>query len=421
MTPLLLLSAGSADSIPQVLLLLAAVMVGAKLAGEVAERLRLPPVVGELLLGVLIGNLRLLGGPDTTALAGDASLTLLAELGALLLLFQVGLESTPVEMMAVGGRALTVAVVGVVTPMALAFALGRAAYPRESWLVHLFLGAMLTATSVGITARVLRDAGVVRARFARIVLGAAVIDDVLGLLVLAVVAGLIQGAASGRGLGLLGLFFIVLKAVAFLVGALLAGSFLSPRLFRSALALRSRGVVQSLALGLCFALAWLAQRAGLAPIVGAYAAGLVLEELHFEGQRERGEPPLRETLEPLTAFLVPVFFARMGMLVDLRAFARLDVLEQALALTLVAAAGKLVCGLVVPRDYGRLSVGLGMMPRGEVGLIFAALGTRLMVDGGAVIGPGTYAAAIFMVLVTTLLTPPLLLWSIKRSPPADTG
>jgi len=244
---------------------------------------------------------------------------------------------------------------------------------------------------------------------------------VLGLLVLAVVAGLIQGAASGHGLGLPGLLVIVLKAVAFLVGALLAGSFLSPRLFRSALALRSRGVVQSLALGLCFALAWLAQRAGLAPIVGAYAAGLVLEELHFEGQRERGEPPLRETLEPLTAFLVPVFFARMGMLVDLRAFARPDVLEQALALTLVAAAGKLVCGLVVPRDHGRLSVGLGMMPRGEVGLIFAALGTRLMVDGAAVIGPGTYAAAIFMVLATTLVTPPLLLWSIRRHPPADIG
>ncbi len=406
------------DSIPQVLLLLAAVMVGAKLAGEAAERLRLPPVVGELLLGVLIGNLRLFGGPDTAALAADPSLMLLAELGALLLLFQVGLESTPREMMSVGGRALLVAVVGVVTPMALAFALGEAVYPRESWLVHLFLGALLTATSVGITARVLQDAGVVRERFARIILGAAVIDDVLGLLVLAVVAGLIQGAASGTHLGAAGLALIVGKAVVFLAGALVVGSFLTPRLFRSALALRSSGVVQSLSLGLCFLLAWLAQRAGLAPIVGAYAAGLVLEEVHFEGQRERGERPLHESLAPLTAFLVPVFFARMGLLVDLRAFASLDVLEQAVALTLVAVAGKLVCGLVVPRDSARLSVGLGMMPRGEVGLIFAGMGTRLMVDGAPVIGPGTYAAAIFMVLMTTLLTPPLLLWSIRRRKPS---
>jgi Kef-type K+ transport system membrane component KefB len=424
MTSLLLADAGvghDASSIPQVLLLLAAVMVGAKLAGEAAERLRLPPVVGELLLGVLIGNLRLFGGPDTAALGADPSLMLLAELGALLLLFQVGLESTPREMMAVGGRALLVAVVGVVTPMALAFALGEVMYPRESWLVHLFLGAMLTATSVGITARVLKDAGVVRTRFARIILGAAVIDDVLGLLVLAVVAGLIQGAASGTQMGAAGLAFIIAKAMAFLVGALVVGSYVTPRLFRSALALRSTGVVQSLSLGLCFALAWLAQQAGLAPIVGAYAAGLVLEEVHFEGQRERGERPLHETLAPLIAFLVPVFFARMGLLVDLRAFASLTVLQQALALTAVAIAGKLVCGLVVPRETGRLSVGLGMMPRGEVGLIFAALGTRLFVDGQPVIGPGTYAAAIFMVLMTTLLTPPLLLWSIRRerrSPPS---
>lgn len=419
MTALLMADAGvghAGESIPQVLLLLAAVMVGAKLAGEMAERLRLPPVVGELLLGVLLGNLRLFGGPDTTALAGDSSLMLLAELGALLLLFQVGLESTPREMMAVGGRALVVAVVGVVTPMALAFVLGEMVYPRESWLVHLFLGALLTATSVGITARVLQDAGVVRERFARIILGAAVIDDVLGLLVLAVVAGLIQGAASGTHLGAAGLVLIMAKAVVFLAGALVVGSFLTPRLFRSALALRSSGVVQSLSLGLCFLLAWLAQRAGLAPIVGAYAAGLVLEEVHFEGQRERGERPLHETLAPLTAFLVPVFFARMGLLVDLRAFASLGVMEQALALTLVAMAGKLVCGLVVPRGSARLSVGLGMMPRGEVGLIFAGMGTRLLVDRAPVIGPGTYAAAIFMVLMTTLLTPPLLLWSIRRDP-----
>ena len=155
-------------------------------------------------------------------------------------------------------------------------------------------------------------------------------------------------------------------------------------------------------------------RAGLAPIVGAFAAGLVLEEVHFEDHVERGEPPLHESLEPLIALLVPVFFVRMGMLVDLRVF-RFRVRAWLRGAADVAAIlGKLACGLAAPRGGVGLTVGLGMMPRGEVGLIFAGIGAKLVLDGRPVVDAGTYAAAVFMVVATTMLTPPLLVWSMKR-------
>jgi len=202
--------------------------------------------------------------------------------------------------------------------------------------------------------------------------------------------------------------------VGFLAGALVVGSLLSPRLFRGALALRSQRVVLTLSLAFCFALAYLALRAGLAPIVGAFAAGLVLEDVHFEGHRSRGEPPLHESLEPLTVLLVPVFFVRMGMLVDLRSFASGEVLGFATLLTLAAVLGKLACGLVGPKGVSRLTLGLGMMPRGEVGLIFAGIGAQLVLNGRPVVDAGTYAAAVFMVVATTILTPPLLLWSLRQ-------
>jgi Kef-type K+ transport system membrane component KefB len=414
---LLSAAAGSpeADTVPTVLLALAFVLVAAKLAGELFERAGQPAVLGELLVGIVLGNLTLLGGPDLSMLADNETFEVLAELGAVLLLFYVGLESTPREMLAVGGRAALVAVVGVATPMALGFGVGRLLRPGQSWMLHAFLGAMLSATSVGITARVLRDVGALRRPFARIILGAAVIDDVLGLLVLAVIAGVIRTAEAGAPLGVLGLGLIVVKAVLFLVGALAVGSFVSPRLFRASLALRSRGVVQALSLGFCFALAYLALKAGLAPIVGAFAAGLILEEVHFQGHVQRGEPPLHETLEPLIALFVPVFFVRMGLLVDVRSFATASVLGFAVLLTLAAILGKLACALATPRGMSGLTVGLGMMPRGEVGLIFAGIGAHLVLAGQPVVDASTYAAAVFMVVATTMATPPLLLWSMRRS------
>ncbi len=414
----LISSAGAghdSDAVPTILLALVFVLLGAKLGGEIAERFGQPAVLGELLVGILLGNLTLLGGPSLSEIQASPTFAVMAELGAVLLLFYVGLESTPREMMAVGGRATLVAFLGVITPMILGFGVGWWQKPDESWMLHAFLGAMLAATSVGITARVLADMGALRTQAARIILGAAVIDDVLGLVVLAVISGIITAAGSGETLSLLGIVLICVKALVFLAGALVIGSVLSPRLFRSALQLRSKNIVLTLSLSFCFALAYLALEAGLAPIVGAFAAGLVLEDLHFEEHVKRGERHLHEDLLPLIALFVPVFFVRMGMGVDLRAFAQPSVLGFAGLLTLAAVIGKLVCGLAVPRGVSWLTVGIGMLPRGEVGLIFAGIGAQLLLDGKPVVDPGTYAAAIFMVVATTMATPPLLVWAAKRS------
>lgn len=406
--------AGS-DAVPMVLLALASALVCAKLAGELFERLGQPSVLGELVVGIAAGNAALVGGPDLSAFASSETLAVLAELGAVLLLFHVGLESTTKEMFAVGGRATLVALTGVVAPMLLGFGVCELLRPGEPRVLHAFIGAMLAATSVGITARVLKDAEALRKPFARIILGAAVIDDVLGLVVLAVVSGMIKAAAGGTALSAADVVSIVAKAVAFLLGALVLGALVSPRLFGGALSLRSRGVALALALGFCFALSYAAARAGLAPIVGAFAAGLVLEDAHFEGHVRRGEPRLHDSLAPLTALLVPVFFIRMGMLVDLRSFASASVLGFAVALTLAAILGKLACGIAAPGAGSRLTIGLGMMPRGEVGLIFAAIGAKLVLNGRPVVDADAYAAAVFMVVATTMLTPPLLLWSIRRT------
>jgi len=232
--------------------------------------------------------------------------------------------------------------------------------------------------------------------------------------VLAIIAGVIQAAALGETLAASGIALIVAKALAFLVGAIAIGSYLSPRVFRGALALRANGVVLALALAICFGLAWLAGLAGLAPIVGAFAAGLVLEDEHLKELERRGERRLHDSLHALSGLFVPVFFVRMGMLVDVSSFLRPGVLGFALVLSLAAMVGKWVCGLVTPRGVSRVTVGVGMMPRGEVGLIFAGIGATLVLNGHPVVGPDSYAAAVFMVVVTTMATPPLLLWSLRR-------
>lgn len=397
-----------------ILAALAVVLVGAKLFGALVERLGQPSVLGELLFGVVLGNLALVGGPSLAGLEASETFAVLAELGAILLLFEVGLESTPRDMMAVGVPATVVAVVGVVAPMALGYGVDLAFNPAGSWMAHAFVGAMLAATSVGITARVLQEAKASRTSSARIILGAAVIDDVLGLVVLAIISGVIRAADEGTTLEPAGIALIVGKALAFLVGAIAVGSLVSPIAFRRALGLRSSGIVLALSLGLCFGLSWLALLAGLAPIVGAFAAGLVLEDVHFEGLVKRGETPLHESLHALTGLLVPVFFVRMGMLVHVENFASAGVIGFAVVLTAAAMVGKWTCGLVVPKGISGLSVGVGMMPRGEVGLIFAGIGAALTLSGAPVVSPQTYAAAVFMVVATTIATPPLLLWSLRR-------
>jgi Kef-type K+ transport system membrane component KefB len=403
---------------PVVLAGVAAMLIIAKLSGELFERFRQPAVLGELIGGIFIGNLTLLGVTMAEPLKTNDVIGALAEIGVIILLFEVGLQSDLGEMLEVGWSSLSVAVAGVVAPFFLGWGVSAYFLPGEPILVHIFIGATLCATSVGITARVLKDLGALQSREARIILGAAVIDDVLGLLVLAVVAGAIKAELAGVALSSWQVIIIALKALAFLAGAVLGGRYLVPRLFRHAGALETRGVLLALAIAFCFLLAWLAALVGLAPIVGAFAAGVVLDEAHFESFRDRGEHRLEELLQPVSTFLTPIFFVLMGMKVDLRNFARWELLGFATALTLVAILGKQVCSLAVQeRQANRLAVGIGMVPRGEVGLIFAGIGATLMLPNPAgavepVIDAATFGAVVFMVVVTTLVTPPALKWAL---------
>ena len=311
LVPSTALAAGDDPSLP-LLGFLVVILAAAKLTGHLAIRLGQPAVLGELVAGVVLGNLALAGVPGLGGLATDPSIDMLARLGVLILLFEVGLESTVRDMMKVGLSSLLVALLGVVVPFALGWGVGAWLLPDHSVYVHAFLGATLTATSVGITARVLKDLGRSTGAEARIILGAAVLDDVLGLVVLAVVSGIIAAADRGETVGLLSQAWILGKAGLFLGGALVIGSFLSPRLFRMALRLRGTGILLGLGLALCFLLSLLAGVAGLAPIVGAFAAGLVLEPVHYQELSEREHHTLEELLHPLSAFLVPIFFVQMG-------------------------------------------------------------------------------------------------------------
>jgi len=280
--------------------------------------------------------------------------------------------------------------------------------------VHAFLGATLCATSVGITARVLQDLRQAQTREARIILGAAVIDDVLGLIILAVVTGVITAAAAGTQLGAGSVVAVIAKAAGFLLVAIVLGVKLAPRLVRAAGLLRAPAALLALGLAFCFLLAWLSSLVGLAPIVGAFAAGLVLENVHYQEFRDRGERGLEELVKPVSDFLVPVFFVLMGLQTDLTAFAGPGVLGLAAALTVAAVLGKLACAVPVPRGANRLAVAIGMAPRGEVGLIFANIGLGLTLHGERIIGGSTYSAVVVMVVVTTMITPPGLKWALGR-------
>ena len=404
---------GHPDVAP-VILALAVILAGAKLGGDLATRLGQPAVLGELVAGVLLGNLHLLGVPWFRAIVSNPSVDVLAQLGVLILLFAVGLESTVRDMLKVGLPSLLVAVLGVVTPFALGWGVGAVLLPEHSSYAHAFLGATLTATSVGITARVLSDIGKSRTPEARVILGAAVVDDVLGLVILAIVGGAIQAADRGEAIAIGSILAVVLKALVFLTGALALGSTLSPRLFHLASRLRGRGVLLTTALVFCFVLSYLASVIGLAPIVGAYAAGLILEDLHWREFTARGEHGLEELVHPVATLLVPVFFVLMGMRVELAAFAHVEVLGLAALLTLAAVIGKQACSLGAYGGLDRLSVGIGMIPRGEVGLIFAGIGLTLTVGGERIIDEAIFSAVVIMVIVTTMITPPALKWSLTR-------
>jgi Kef-type K+ transport system membrane component KefB len=405
---------------PTILGGLAIILAAAKLGGDLATRARQPAVLGELVAGVLLGNLGLIGITGLQGLATNPTLEALAQVGVIILLFEVGLESTVRDMVKVGATALLVATLGVIAPFALGWWVGALLLPGDGPYAHAFLGATLTATSVGITARVLRDLGKGATAEARVILGAAVVDDVFGLVILAVLSGLITAGNAGTPMAYGSIALIVGKAVVFLCGAIAVGLVAAPRLFGLASRLQGRGVLLATALVICFALSWVASLIGLAAIVGAYAAGLILEDVHYRPFTERGERPLGELLQPVGAFLVPLFFVLMGMRVDLTAFAHSEILGLAALLTVAAIVGKQACALgAFGGKLDRLTIGLGMIPRGEVGLIFANIGLGLTIAGRPVIAATTYSAIVIMVIVTTLVTPPALRWSLERRPVSE--
>jgi Kef-type K+ transport system membrane component KefB len=409
-------SASHSDPVTPVVLALAVILAAAKLGGHLAVQLGQPAVLGELVAGVVLGSLDLAGLGWLAGIESDQTVEILARLGVVILLFEVGLESTVRDMLKVGLPSLLVAVLGVAVPFTLGWGVGALLLPDRSVYVHAFLGATLTATSVGITARVLQDLNRSKSPEARVILGAAVIDDVLGLVILAVVGGVIAAADRGDSLSSAEIALVLGKAVGFLFGALALGVFLSPRAFGVASRLSGRGVLLATALIFCFGMAYLAAIIGLAPIVGAYAAGLILEDAHFRPFANRGEQQLEHLVHPISSFLVPVFFVLMGMRVDLAAFANLNVLGLAALLTAAAIVGKQACSLgVLDRSLDRWSIGIGMIPRGEVGLIFANIGLSLSVGGQRIVDDGIFSAIVIMVIITTMATPPALRWSLARN------
>jgi Kef-type K+ transport system membrane component KefB len=377
-------------------------LVAAKLLGELAERIGQPAVLGELIAGVILGG-SVLGIVPTEGAAGEV-VHVFAELGVVLLLFEIGLETDLREMFRVGPASLSVASVGVVLPFVLGFLYwayvphAAGAGGTDLTTAAIFVGATLTATSVGITARVLSDLNQMSSQEARIIIGAAVIDDVLGLVILTVVSGL----ASGATLAPAGIVRIFAVAVGFLVVAVLAGRFLAPKLFDLVVRMRVRYVLLVFTIAFALGLAALAAFAGSALIIGAFAAGLILSGTNQFDTMER-------EVRPVASIFAPIFFVSVGASINLGLLnptrpGAAGLLGVAAMLTLLAIVGKLAAGWAAPwLRFRRLVVGVGMVPRGEVGLIFADIGRRAGVLNEAVFG-----AILLMVMATTFVAPPAL-------------
>lgn len=448
---------GHSDPIAPVILGVTGILFFALLGRFGARRLGQPSVLGELVMGVLLGNLAyyfhfdlivvLREGPaifaiveqafsndrslpEATAmvLEGETAARLLSVLqgpygaqmlqiaqtvdvfsryGVIFLLFLVGLDTSVQEMRAVGPASIRVAVVGVLLPFLLGFEAARLLMPELSLNADLFIAATLGATSVGITARVLRDLGQDRSDEARVILGAAVMDDILGLVMLAIVSGII--VSGGVELG--NVAKIVVLALLFLGSAVWLGPYLlhwGIRLFAKLDLVEAKMFVSYL---FVMILAWLANLVGLATIIGAFTAGLILQDAYFRhwGHHTEHRYSIRDLIMPLEVILVPIFFVLMGIQVKLETFLDWHVINMAGGLLVAAILGKLACGYAAGRGVNRLAIGIGMLPRGEVGLIFAAIGKSL-----GVISDALFSAVVLMVIVTTLIAPPLLKLALAR-------
>jgi Kef-type K+ transport system membrane component KefB len=380
-------------------LALSLLLVAGRLGASAARRFGQPSVLGELLVGIVLGNLPAIGVTRLKPVISSGGVMLLAQLGAVLLLFEVGVEQRLKDMRRLGLRSMAVAACGVTASFVIGWLVAWFVVPAAPLLVRIFLAASLTATSVGIGAAVLRDLVRVDTDEARLMIGAAVIDDVLALAVLSAVTAVMSAAASpGRVVASLG------GALLFLIAAVTVGGWLGPRIVRAASRLRAAGAQLGVALGICFALSWAANTVGLAAIVGAFAAGLVLEP----------DKSLLDELRPITSLLAPLFFISTGLHTDLKALLRPSAVLLAGSLTIAAIAGKIACAAVAGRGVDRWAVAIGMIPRGEVQLVYATLGLGILLDGRPILGGEMYAAIVAVVLVTTLIAPPLLRMRLLR-------
>ncbi len=446
-----LASGGSEFS--SVYLFLFFIISGAVAGRFVARKLKQPEVLGELLFGVIIGAVLFqLNFPEMILLrhqqetqeatkmmvkegislkealesistidereketligiAGDErfsqydltikSILLFSNLGVLILLFLVGLESSIEEMMRVGGPSMSTAVTGVVVPSLLGTGISYLLLPEKGMSLHLFIGAALSATSIGITARVFRDLNKVHLPESKIVLGAAVIDDVLGLILLAVVTGIVkQGSIDALSVAV-----IFGKSVLFLGITLYVGSKFLRQQVKVAAIIDNRNLRLLFPFALLILLAWISEAVGLSGIVGAFAAGLIVKEEYFNEALKDKERSVKQVIEPVESIFAPVFFVLMGIQVDISAFANTTVLGLALLLTIAAIFGKLVSG-VFTKGLDRKVIGIGMIPRGEVGLIFAGIGKSIGVLDG-----NMFSTVVIIVILTTLITPPALKWA----------
>jgi Kef-type K+ transport system membrane component KefB len=393
--PMLLAEAAAGDGFEHLLLVIVATIVATKALGELAQRAGQPAVLGELVAGVLLGG-SVLGLFDPS----DPVLHALAELGVLMLLFQIGLHTDLRSLVRVGATAITVGTVGVVVPffggVIVAQMLGVELLPS------IVVGAALTATSIGISARVLSDLGQLETPEGQIVLGAAVFDDVIGLIILSIIASMVAGAELSVG----GIARVSAIAVGFIVVALGLGSIAIPPLFKLIERVRVTGALGVLALSFALLLAWLATQGGSAMIIGAFAAGLIL---HPTPQRKE----IERSATQLGYLFVPIFFVSVGASVEIAALLTREALVIGGALIVVAVFGKFLAGYAPWWFKGNKTlIGVAMIPRGEVGLIFARLG----LTAGVLKGP-LFGALMLMVVVTTFMTPPLLGALAKRSRP----
>jgi Kef-type K+ transport system membrane component KefB len=373
-------------SITMFLTVIAAVLILTRVLGDVAQRFGQPAVLGELVAGILLGP-SLIGLLNPT----DSVIFALSELGVLILLFQIGLHTDLRAILKVGAPATMVGLVGVVVPFAAGY--GSATLLGINGIAAVVCGAALTATSIGISARVLSDLGQLNSQEGRIVLGAAVLDDVIGLIILSVISGL----AAGGVLTAAGVGRTIAVALGFLVAALLVGSRAAPIVVRLVGRMRVDGALGSISLAFALAFAAAAGAAGSAMIIGAFAAGLVLHTTPKGKEIEKASTTLGH-------FFVPIFFAAVGASINLASLANTQVLLIGGVLCVVAVVGKLISGFA-PWWYSgnKMLIGVAMVPRGEVGLIFAQMGLAT----GA-LDEGLFSAVVLMVMVTTFIAPPWL-------------